>query len=166
LWTEKVGRGGVVAGIHFGLAASGDSVFAPVSDVPDGNEYPEEARPGMYAVDVKTGQYVWKAPSADNCAGKQFCHPGYSGAITATGDLVMAGANDGYIRFYDAATGKVVWEFNTVTEFKTVNGAVARGGSMGGGAAPLAHDGMLVMNSGYGFAGKMPGNVLLVFEVE
>ncbi|MGE4060328.1 MAG: PQQ-binding-like beta-propeller repeat protein, partial [Sphingomonadales bacterium] len=42
LWTEKVGRGGVVAGIHFGLAASGDSVFAPVSDVPDGNEYPEE----------------------------------------------------------------------------------------------------------------------------
>ncbi len=165
LWTQKVGRGGVVAGIHFGIAASGDTVFAPVSDVPDGNKYPEEARPGMYGLDVKTGDYVWKAPSADTCAGKEFCHPGYSGAITATEELVMAGANDGFLRFYDAATGKVVWEFNTAAEFKTVNGTTARGGSMGGGTAPLAHDGMLIMNSGYGFAGKMPGNVLLVFEV-
>jgi polyvinyl alcohol dehydrogenase (cytochrome) len=165
VWKQKVGRGGVVAGIHFGIAATGDTVFAPVSDVPDGKTYPEEARPGLYALDVKTGNYVWKAPSPDICKGKEFCHPGYSGAITSTDDLVMAGANDGYLRLYDAKTGKVAWEFNTVTDFKTVNGTVARGGSMGGGAAPLAYDGMLVMNSGYGFAGKMPGNVLLVFGV-
>ncbi len=166
LWTTKVGRGGVVAGIHFGIAARGDTVFAPVSDVPDGKKYPEEARPGMYGIDVMTGEYVWKAPSNDTCAGKQFCHPGYSGAITATDDLVMAGANDGFLRFYDAATGKVVWEFDTAADFKTVNGTTARGGSMGGGTAPIAHDGMLIMNSGYGFAGKMPGNVMLVFGIE
>ncbi|MEN3976395.1 PQQ-binding-like beta-propeller repeat protein [Emcibacter sp. SYSU 3D8] len=168
VWKNKVGRGGVVAGIHFGIAASGDTVFAPVSDVPDGNRYPEgdHPRPGMYALDIKTGEYKWQAPSEDICGGKQFCHPGYSGAITATEDLVLAGANDGYIRIYDAATGKVLWAFDTVTDFTTVNGTVARGGSMGGGTAPIAHDGLLIMNSGYGFAGKMPGNVLLVFEVE
>jgi polyvinyl alcohol dehydrogenase (cytochrome) len=166
VWQEKVGRGGVIAGIHFGIAAQGDTVYAPVSDVPDGNQYDEEARPGMYALDVKTGEYVWKAPSQSTCGDEQFCHPGYSGAITATDDLVMAGANDGHIRLYDAQTGDVVWDFDTVRDFTTVNGVVARGGSMGGGAAPIAHDGMLVMNSGYGFAGKMPGNVLLVFEVE
>jgi polyvinyl alcohol dehydrogenase (cytochrome) len=168
LWKNKVGRGGVVAGIHFGIAKSGDTVFAPVSDVPDGNRYPEgdHPRPGMYALDILTGAYKWQAPAADVCGGKQFCHPGYSGAITATDDLVLAGANDGFIRIFDAASGKILWEYNTVADFKTVNGTTARGGSMGGGAAPLAYKGLLIMNSGYGFAGKMPGNVLLVFEAK
>lgn len=168
VWKNKVGRGGVVAGIHFGIAVSGDAVFAPVSDVPDGNKYPEgdHPRPGMYALDIKTGEYKWQAPSADICGGKPFCHPGYSGAITATPELVLAGANDGYIRVYDTATGKVLWEFDTVKDFTTVNGTVAKGGSMGGGTAPIAYNGLLIMNSGYGFAGKMPGNVLLVFEAK
>jgi polyvinyl alcohol dehydrogenase (cytochrome) len=165
LWKNKIGRGGVVAGIHFGIAASGDTVFAPVSDVPDGNEYADPARPGMYALDIRTGAYKWEAPAKDVCGGRKFCHPGYSGAITATPDLVLAGSNDGHLRAYDAAGGAVLWDFDTAREFKTVNGATARGGSMGGGAAPIAHDGLLIMNSGYGFAGKMPGNVLLVFEV-
>jgi polyvinyl alcohol dehydrogenase (cytochrome) len=166
VWKKKVGRGGVVAGIHFGIAVSGDTVFAPVSDVPDGNKYPDDPRPGMYALDVKTGEYVWQAPAQDVCNGKPFCHPGYSGAITATPDLLLAGANDGFIRAFDTATGKVVWEYDTVKDFDTVNGTKARGGSMGGGTAPLAYKGMLIMNSGYGFAGKMPGNVLLVFEAK
>ncbi len=168
VWKNKVGRGGVVAGIHFGIAASGGTVFAPVSDVPDGNKYAEgdDPRPGMYALDIKTGEYKWQAPSLDVCGGKDFCHPGYSGAITATPDLLLAGANDGYIRIFDTATGKVLWEFDTVKSFTTVNGTVAKGGSMGGGTAPIAYDGLLIVNSGYGFAGKMPGNVLLVFEAE
>ena len=60
----------------------------------------------------------------------------------------------------------MLWEFDTVKSFTTVNGTVAKGGSMGGGTAPIAYDGLLIVNSGYGFAGKMPGNVLLVFEAE
>ena len=35
---------------------------------------------------------------------------------------------------------------------------------MAGGAAPLAYRGMLIVNSGYGGLGKMPGNVLLVYD--
>ena len=123
------------------------------------------ARPGLYAVDVATGKYDWQAPSADICKGKPLCHPGYSGAVTATSQLVVAGANDGYIRIYDAGTGKLVWERDTVQPFKTVNGVMAHGGSMGGGAAPVLDRGMLFMPSGYGFAGKMPGDVLLAFGV-
>jgi len=53
-----------------------------------------------------------------------------------------------------------------VRDFKTVNGATARGGSMGGGAGPIAWRGSLIMNSGYGFVGAMGGNVLMVFAVE
>jgi polyvinyl alcohol dehydrogenase (cytochrome) len=79
---------------------------------------------------------------------------------------VLAGSNDGYVRGYDAGNGKVLWETDTAVEFTTVNGAKARGGSMGGGTAPIPYDGLLIVNSGYGFAGKMPGQVLLVFEVD
>ena len=37
---------------------------------------------------------------------------------------------------------------------------------MGGGAGPIVHNGLLIVPSGYGFAGRMPGNVLLVFGVD
>jgi polyvinyl alcohol dehydrogenase (cytochrome) len=166
VWKVHVGRGGVKGGIHFGIAVVGDTVLAPVSDVPDGRTYADAARPGMYALDVKTGAYLWKAPSEDVCAGKPFCHPGYGAAITATPELVIAGANDGHLRIYDTATGAVLWDYDTLREFTTVNGAPAHGGSIGGGAAPIAYKGMLVANAGYGFAGALPGNALLVFEAK
>jgi len=167
VWKQKVGRGGVVAGIHFGIAAHDGVVFIPVSDVPDGNEYDEPARPGLYALEVATGAYVWRSPSENIvCQGRVACYPGYSGAISVTPDLVLAGSNDGYVRGYDAGNGKVLWATDTAVEFTTVNGAKARGGSMGGGTAPIPYDGLLIVNSGYGFAGKMPGQVLLVFEVD
>lgn len=166
VWKTRVGRGGVKGGIYFGLAVIGDTVFVPVTDVPDGRAYSDPARPGLYAIDIRTGQYRWQAPSADVCGGKPFCHPGYAAAVTATPQLVLAGASDGHLRAYDDATGKVVWDYDTVRSFTAVNGATARGGGMGGGAAPLAYKGQVITNSGYGFAGGMPGNALLVFEAE
>ena len=166
VWKVRVGRGGVVAGIHFGIAAAGDTVFAPVSDVPDGRSYDIPARPGIYALDVKTGHFQWRAPSADVCGGKPYCHPGYGGAITATPQLVFGGANDGHLRVYDAANGQVLWDYDTEREYQAVNGAVAHGGSMGGGAAPIAYKGLLIMNSGYGFVGEKNGDALLVFGVK
>ena len=166
VWKTRVGRGGVVAGIHFGIAAVGDTVFAPVSDVPDGRKYDIPPRPGLYALDIRSGQFLWKAPSPDVCGGKTFCHPGYGGAITATPQLVFAGSNDGHLRAYDAADGRVLWDYDTEREYTAVNGALAHGGSMGGGAAPLAYKGLLIMNSGYGFVGEKDGDVLLVFGVK
>lgn len=164
VWKTKVGRGGVVAGIHFGLAVAGDAVYVPVSDVPDGRKYDEQPRPGLYALDIRTGAYLWKSPAENVCGGKPFCNPGYAGAISATPELVMAGSNDGHLRIWDSSSGAILWSFDTNKDFKGVNGAVAHGGSMGGGAAPIAYKGMLIMNSGYGFVGAMDGNALLVFE--
>ena len=60
----------------------------------------------------------------------------------------------------------MLWDEDTNRPFATVNGVTGRGGSMSGGAAPLAVDGTLIFNSGYAFLGKMPGNVLLVYAVE
>ena len=166
IWQTKVGRGGVHAGVYFGMAVDGDRVFVPISDTPDGREYDEPARPGMYALDLGTGEYLWPAPSENICRDDQnFCQPGYAGAIIATPELVIAGSIDGHLRMFDPATGKILWDFDTAIAFDSVGGGQAVGGSFGGGAAPLAYDGQLIVNSGYGFALKMPGNALLVFEV-
>jgi len=60
----------------------------------------------------------------------------------------------------------LLWEVDSIANVTTVSGLVAHGGSMSGGAAPIAWNGMLLVNSGYGFAGKMPGNIMPVYEVE
>jgi polyvinyl alcohol dehydrogenase (cytochrome) len=56
-----------------------------------------------------------------------------------------------------------VWQYDTLQEVKTVGGGMARGGSLGGSAGLIAYDGMVIAESGYGFAGRIPGNVMLVF---
>jgi polyvinyl alcohol dehydrogenase (cytochrome) len=163
-WEKRVGRGGVFGGIHFGIAATGGKVFVPVTDLADGGTYTLPARPGVYALDVVTGKTVWSAPAADTCGGKPFCHPGYGAAISVTPGYVLAGSMDGHVRAFDTATGKVLWDGDTAVPVTAVNGRKAHGGSMAGGAAPLAYNGMLIVNSGYGGLGKMPGNVLLVYD--
>ncbi|MFN3231768.1 MAG: PQQ-binding-like beta-propeller repeat protein [Alphaproteobacteria bacterium] len=164
VWQNKVGRGGIQGGVHFGMAADGDTLYVPVTDMPDGREYAEEARPGLYALDMKSGDFLWKQPApTDVCQGRAFCHPGISQVATAAPGYVMAGAMDGVLRVHDSATGDLIWSYDTTAPVETVSGEVAAGGSLGGSSGPItAHD-MLLVNSGYGLYFHMPGNVLLVF---
>lgn len=162
---NKVGRGGVVSGINFGIAAHNGRVFIPVSDVPDGRSYDTPARPGIYALDVDTGEYLWQAPSKDDTyGGRPGCYPGYSAAITVTDEYVLAGGNDGWLRAFDVATGDILWSFDTTQTFTTVDGGTATGGAIGGGQGPLVIGDRLILDSGYAFAGKMLGNLLLVLR--
>jgi len=166
-WKKRVGRGGVVGGILFGMAAKDGVLYVPVTDVPDGRTYDIPPQPGLYALDIATGEYVWRAPSEDTpCNGRTACYPGYQTVPSVTSELVFAGSNDGYLRAYDRLTGEVLWQADTAREFETVSGEIARGGSIGGSASPLAVRGKLITNSGYAFAGKMAGGVLIVYEVE
>jgi len=166
-WQTRVGRGGVSGGILFGMAASGGTLFAPVSDMPDGKDNGYQLSPGLNAIDIATGSVVWKIAAPGDCGeGRTDCHAGHSGAVMATDELVIAGADDAHLRIFDAADGKVLWDYDTMRDFDTVNGVAARGGAISGAAAPIALDGRLYVSSGYGFASKMAGNVLLVFEVE
>jgi polyvinyl alcohol dehydrogenase (cytochrome) len=166
IWKRKVGRGGVFGGIHFGVAAGNGLFYIPVSDFPDGVNPDAEARPGLYALDVATGAPKWSAPAPRICGTTPFCSPGYSAAITVTPELVFAGSTDGHLRVFDALDGKVLWDQDTNVPYPTVNGVTGHGGSISAGAAPLAADGQLIVNSGYGFLSKMPGNVLLVFDTK
>jgi polyvinyl alcohol dehydrogenase (cytochrome) len=58
----------------------------------------------------------------------------------------------------------VLWDFDTVRDYQTVNSVAAKGGSLDG-AGPVIVDGMVFVNSGYPRFGGLPGNVLLAFGV-
>jgi polyvinyl alcohol dehydrogenase (cytochrome) len=167
LWKTRVGRGGLMGGVYFGLATREDVLFVPVNDVPDGGKHDQAARPGLYALDVATGNVLWVAAiPADACRerGAQ-CAPGIAAPVTATDDLVITGAGDGAIRIFNARSGEKLWQYDTTVSVVTVGGGSAHGGSIGGGAGPLVQGGTLIVESGYGYAGRIPGNVMLVFEV-
>ncbi|MCJ2185581.1 outer membrane protein assembly factor BamB family protein [Novosphingobium beihaiensis] len=166
-WHRQVGRGGMAGGVHFGLAADSGRVYVAISDMPDFVDRPFPPAPGLHALNLAAGTPLWSAPAPDEvCKGRPLCVPGNSGAFTVTPELVLAGGDDGYVRILDAETGAQLWQFDTAQDFTTVNGVPAKGGAMSGGAAPVADRGQLIVSSGYGFVSKMPGNVLLVFEVE
>ena len=170
LWKNKLGRGGVQGGIHFSLASEGQRIYVPINDmyylVDDDRYGPDDpVRPGIYAVDAETGALEWSTPALDVCGDKENCDPGISQAIAAIPGAVIAGHMDGRLRIYDGETGEQLWELDTVREFETVSGEIARGGSFSGGGG-VAANGMFYINSGYGIYNHMPGNLLLAIGLD
>jgi polyvinyl alcohol dehydrogenase (cytochrome) len=162
LWQFRAGKGGVLGGIEWGMAADEEQVFIPVSDLLD----PAEAPRGLFAVRIANGEQVWHAAApALNCTGGRGCVGAQSAAISAIPGIVFAGSIDGNLRAYSARDGKVVWAFDTAREFETVNKVKASGGSIDA-AGPVVAGGMVFTNSGYGQWRGKPGNVLLAFEVQ
>ena len=74
LWSTRVGKGSALGGIHWGMATDGRYAYAPVADrdavIVDVN--PErEPSPGMYALDLMTGDVVWSVPATTEvCEGR------------------------------------------------------------------------------------------------
>ena len=93
------------------------------------------------------------------------CSLAQSAAVSSIPGVVFSGAEDGHIRAYSSVDGKVLWDYDTIRQFETVNKIPATGGTMDGGG-PAVAGGMLFVNSGYGFLYGAPGNVLLAFGVE
>ncbi|MDX1580519.1 MAG: dehydrogenase, partial [Alphaproteobacteria bacterium] len=124
-----------------------------------------ERKPGLYALEAGTGEEIWFTPNANVCPEdlKPQCDPGLSAAVTAIPGVVFAGGFDGWLRAYDSATGEVIYQLNTVREFETVNGEIARGGSIES-DGPIIGNGKVFVNSGYLYGGRMAGNVLIVLE--
>jgi polyvinyl alcohol dehydrogenase (cytochrome) len=172
LWQRRIARGGVFGGIQWGPAADANNVYAAISDVDDrrrvlpSGEYVRELNPlsggGLFALDLATGRTKWQA-QPERCDDRQPCSPAQSAAISIAGDVVFSGSISGHLRGYSAATGDVVWTYDTYRPFETVNGVKARGGAIDG-PGPVIVDGMLYTNSGYGLYGGQSGNVLLAFS--
>lgn len=151
--------------IAFGGAADSESIYLGLED---GN---------FAAVDLSIGKRLWttRLESLDDLgqptingenrtkAGLRF---GQSAAVTAIRGAAFTGGWDGILRALSTADGRVLWQFNTEQNFKTVNGVAAKGGSMGG-PGPIVVNGMLYVGSGYAnVGGGLPGNVLLAFAPE
>ncbi len=169
LWSTKVGRGSIQGGVHFGMAAEGQTIYVPINDMNDTYNgavlSAEEARPGVHALDAATGKKLWSHVQTDLCAERgQYCDPGVSAPVTAIPGAVIAGHLDGFLRAYDGTNGDVLWEFDTVQPFAAINGMTAKGGGMSG-SGPAVANGYLIANSGYGLYFHEPGNLLAVFGV-
>ncbi|HEX5109060.1 MAG TPA: PQQ-binding-like beta-propeller repeat protein [Vicinamibacterales bacterium] len=174
LWQTRVGKGGTSGGIQWGMAADGQRVYAAVSDMnrtfqsrpldPQRFVVERGAGGGITALDIADGSKAWSVTpppcASDAPAG---CNPAQSAAVTAIPGVVFSPSNDGHVRAYATTDGKVLWDFNTMREFDTVNGVKARGGSIDGPGVVVA-GGMVFVTSGYSRNGAVPGNVLLAFE--
>lgn len=167
LWLEKVGRGSIQGGVHFGMAVEGSTVYVPINDMNhsnDGSVLDESAaRPGVNALNAADGKRLWSHVQNDVCPETlEFCDPGVSSAVTAIPGVLFAGHLDGFLRAYNKEDGRVLWEYDTKQAVPAVNGLTARGGGMSGPGATIAN-GHLFLNSGYGFSAHMPGNMFAVF---
>jgi polyvinyl alcohol dehydrogenase (cytochrome) len=118
----------------------------------------------MFALRLRDGERVWYT-AAPECGDRPRCSPAQSAAVSAIPGIAFSGSVDGHFRAYSTADGKIVWDVDTLRSYDTVNGVPARGGSLDGPGAAIA-GGMIFVNSGYGGAGGMPGNVLLAFSVD
>ena len=170
-WKTRVGRGGTLGGIHFGMATDDSKLFVPVSDREIGRTYDWEKRPGLYALDIDTGDLIWSYQLDDICkdreavSGEGRCNTGFSAPVSVAGGVLFAGALDGRFSAHSTKDGSKLWEFDTLRSFRTVNNFPAVGGSIDAAGAVIV-DNWVFINSGYSTHGQMAGNVLLAFSID
>lgn len=172
LWQKKVAGGGILGGIEWGMANNGRYAFISKSDTEWVNQDFISATTtidstkggGIVALDLQTQEFAWEAAPV-SCAGRSRCSPSQSAAVSAIPGVVFSGSVSGVMRAFDENTGKVLWEFDAVREFETVNGASGKGGAIDGPGVVVV-DGWVYFGSGYSKWGAEGGNVLLAFKVK
>ncbi len=167
LWNTKVGPGGAMGGIHWGMAFDGQRIFA-ANNMSTGPTADGEA-PGLHALDVNNGNILWSYLHKPECNAERLanlpsCERSYgmSAATLLVDGAVVQGTNDGFVKVFDAQRGEPIFSFDTAKPFTTVNGVEGRGGAIDN-FSIWAANGMLFVQSGYGLMG-VPGNVLLAFK--
>ncbi len=140
--------------------ALGMITFGGAAD--DQNAYFGLRTGGVAAVQMDTGAQRWFTPVPPPPG------PGPKGenaAITAIPGAIFSGGWDGMLRAFSTADGHLLWEYNMVRSYETVNHVPAKGGSMAA-PGPTVAGGMLFVGSGYLFGAGTPGNALLVFSAQ
>jgi len=91
----------------------GDMIYICTSNGQDESHVniPSPKAPALIAINKKTGKKVWE----DNSVGDRILHGQWSSpSVGKIGDVVQVvhGQGDGWVRGYDATTGKKLWEFD------------------------------------------------------
>lgn len=164
VWETRVGSGGTMGGIHYGMSSDGDGLFVGVSDLPTNNPYNVgEGHPGIHRLDLASGEIDWRNDLPNVCGDVKFlCFQGISAAVSSSPGLIFAGGLDGILRAFDADSGEILWEVNTVQEYGDINGVRGFGGAIEA-DGPVIANGSVYVTSGYEKWGEQPGNMLLVY---
>lgn len=171
VWRKALGTGSALGGVHWGIAFDQDTVFAPISNVgvpiPGEWEFDPTIKPGLYALDAKTGAIKWQF-NPEPPPGVQVGPRGWRGAAFSTAPAIIDGAVvaaglDGTVYVIDEKTGKLKWSYATAKEYDGINGVKGKGGSIDSNSI-TAMNGLLLVNSGYGMFGQAGGNMLLAFK--
>jgi polyvinyl alcohol dehydrogenase (cytochrome) len=117
VWQTRVGHGGVLGGVLWGMAADGKNLYVPLSDW---SEADASEGGGLFALRIATGEKVWHAlPQKPACAGKIGCTPAQMAPATLIPGAVFSGSMDGHLRAYSTSDGRVIWDFDTLHDFRS-----------------------------------------------
>jgi polyvinyl alcohol dehydrogenase (cytochrome) len=192
-WKTSVGAGSLLGGVEWGLGADARRVFVPISDVGQlfdeiavqsgrpalfGYQTPNKA--GLFALDPHNGRILWNTPAPVapcHFAGDRSKEPAQGACVRAQSaapavipGVVFSGTLDGWLRAYDARSGKILWAFSTTAQtYETVNGISSQPGGGIDGMGPTVANGMVYVMSGFNGAARIGGNgvnVLLAFSVD
>jgi polyvinyl alcohol dehydrogenase (cytochrome) len=123
----------------------------------------------LTAVDLMTGKFVWRVENVEaECEGKPvpLCGNAFGLPTTVSNDIVFSGTSDGVLRAYNKNTGEPVWNYNTAHDYKTVNDIKGYGGGLSYGGPVIVNDKLFVFSGNDYAQFTMPGNVLLMFELD
>jgi len=163
VWQTRISQGGTQGGVIWGSSSDDKTAYFSISDW---NPAIPESGGGVAALDIATGKKIWStAAPKPACLATKGCSAAQPGATSLIPGAVFAGSLDGHLRAYDTADGHIIWDFDTLRDFQTVNGVKAHGGSIDG-AGPTIAGGMVYANAGYSRFPVMAGNVLLAFSVD
>ena len=145
-----------------GRAARGSIVWGGATD--GQRIYYGAGAAGLVALTPDAGEVAWSFTGPPLTAGARGV--GLGAAPTLIPGVVFEGAGDGRLFAVSSTNGKLLWQFNTRQEFKTLNNVMARGGAIASSGAVVV-DGMVFVGSGYAITdGATAGNVLLAFGID
>jgi len=170
VWEQRVGEGGSLGGNHWGVAVDGSRVFLTINDPLSRSRTAEQGMAGVYAFDIASGEPLWGYRAAPDCEDGRHervsrCDTryGFSALPLVIDGAVVAGNIDGRLFIFDGESGEVLYQLDTATDFPTINGVAARGGSIDSHSI-AAGAGMLFVGSGYARFGQQEGNLLLALR--
>ncbi len=167
VWNQRIGDGTALGGNHWGVATDSQRAFMTIND-PGGMG--RNSRPGLYTYFVGTGESSWyyevqpdcgphRSERLRNCESRS----GFSATPLSVDGAVITAGLDGRLFVFDSGSGEILFEYDTVIDFETVNGVEGYGGSIDSHSI-AAGSGMVFVGSGYGSFSQVPGNVLLAFK--
>ena len=167
VWNQRVGEGTALGGNHWGIATDSERAFMTIND-PGGMN--GNSRPGLFSYFVGTGEPSWFYEAQPECNDRRSerlrrCESlyGFSATPLSVDGAVITGGLDGRLFVFNSGSGELIFQYDTVKDYETVNGVEGYGGSIDSHSI-AAGSGMVFVGSGYGQFRQVPGNVLLAFK--